>query len=244
MANISDIEAYARGFVKSANAHGVDPVALAKYAQDHATPFTDYAMGGVPRMMLGSNPITAPIAVAADNVGYIAGLMSVADNSHKTILPAAIPGVGGFRMGNRIKTQVLREIADIKKKKEHKDAKPVAHAIAEHLGGGTSMLASLGLGAGIGGLLGKGKGALLGAGIAGGTTIAANLIGTIAAAIKKRRTKEEQIESDKRSVLKKYLVPGTAIYDYWKRMGRSQGEREEVVGKNKDKNENKNKEDK
>jgi hypothetical protein len=100
-------EAYARGFVKAANAHGVDAVELAKYAQDHATPFTDTMMG------------------------------------------------------------------------------------------------------------------------------APNLVGAIAAAIKRRRTKEEQIDSDKKSVLKKYLVPGTAVYDYYKRIGRSQGEREEAKENNK-----------
>lgn len=37
--------------------------------------------------------------------------------------------------------------------------------------------------------------------------------------------------NDEKSVLPKYLVPGMAAYDYYKRIGRSQGDREDDVAK-------------
>lgn len=41
------------------------------------------------------------------------------------------------------------------------------------------------------------------------------------------------MDSDAKSVLMKYLVPGTASYNAWKRYGRSQGDRDENPENNK-----------
>ena len=206
--------------------------ALEKLAQ--ASPATDFVLGRLSTRALGYvNPLAA---ILANNVGYVTGLVSDEDNEQKSVWPAVIPGVGSYRLANRIKTQVKRELRDIEKDKKNEGARPVAHAIAEHIGPATSVLASMGVGAGAGALvenaLNKGRdigggartGAYLGAGVAGAATIAA----MIASAIKRRRSKQEQIESDKGSVLMKYLVPGTGTYDYFKRLGRSQGERDET----------------
>jgi hypothetical protein len=87
------------------------------------------------------------------------------------------------------------------------------------------MLASTGVGAGIGKLLGNaGKGARIGA-VAGSTGL---LAGAILAAISRRRSAREQIENDKKTILKDLLIPGVGAYNISKRMGRSQGDRDEL----------------
>ena len=213
--------------------------ALKKLAQ--STPLSEYFAGIPADTVVGSIPFVGPAISAAP---YFAGLASMPDNSQKGIGMSFLPGVSSFRRGNRIKTQVMRELAQIEKDKKNKDARPVAHAIAEHIGPTTSLLTSAGIGAGLGALLAQSKrdipgvaggGALAGVGVAG----VATLIGMLAAAIKRRRTKQEQIDADKGSLLMKYLVPGTAAYDYHKRLGRSQGERDEAEDEKKNK-ENKN----
>ena len=193
--------------------------ALEKLAQ--STPLSEYFAGIPADFVVGSIPFIGPAFTVAP---YWAGLASAPDNSQKGIGMSFLPGVSSFRRGNRMKTQVMRELAQIENDKKNKDARPVAHAIAEHIGPTTSFLTSAVLGSGLGALLAKRKGALAGAGIAG----VATLIGMLAAAIKRRRTKQEQIDADKGSVLMKYLVPGTGTYDYFKRLGRSQGERDET----------------
>lgn len=213
--------------------------ALEKLAK--ASPATDLVLGNLSTNALRFvNPLAG---IIADNAGYVTGLVSDEDNEQKSVWPAVIPGVGSYRLANRIKTQVKRELRDIEKDKKNEGARPVAHAIAEHIGPVTSALASMGVGAGAGALvekaLNKGRnvgvgavtGSFLGAGVAGVAAIAA----MIASAIKRRRTKQEQIDSDKGSVLMKYLVPGTARYGYLKRLGRSQGEREEAEQEKKNK---------
>ena len=167
------------------------------------------------------------------SAAYIAGLLSKEDNSQKSIGPAFIPGVSSYRLGNRIKTQVKRELRQIEEDEKNKGARPVAHAVAEHLGAGTSMLAPILAGVGIGGAVDGKDGALIGGATGAAAASVATLAGAIAAAIKRRRTAKEQIESDKGSVLAKYLVPGTAVYGKYKRLGRSQGERDEAEAKGK-----------
>lgn len=190
-------------------------------------PVSDVLAGYPGNLLLSAipgGPAVAPIA-------YISGLMGNQDNSQKKVGPAFIPGVSNYRIGNRIKTQVVRELEQIKQDKKNEGARPVAHAVAEHLGSGTSMLIPLLAGTGIGAAVGKERGALNGYIAGAGVGTAATLIGAIAAAIKRRRTAQEQIEADKGSLLAKYLVPGRAAYDYYKRIGRSQGERDEAEGK-------------
>ena len=218
-------ESYIRGFCKAAEAHGVDPQGLAKLA--YSTPASEALSSYVPNItqeliLPGSSFVTS-------NIGYIAGLLADQDNKQKGNGLNFVPGVSGYRTGNRLKTQVLRELEYIKKNKQHQGARPVAHAVAEHLGHLTSTLGTTGVGALLGSLLSKdrGIGASIGANIGAGASAIANLGAAIAAGVKKRRTKEEQVESDKDSLLWKYLVPGSATYGLFKRIGRSQGERDE-----------------
>ena len=143
-------------------------------------------------------------------------------------------------MGNRIKTQVMKEIEAIKKSKKDGDSRPMRHAISEHLGQGTSALAAMLLGGTTGALVGVPKsigsddpvsdrilGGLLGVAAGGFSSLGLDIIGKISAAIRRRRTAKEQIEHDKKSVILNYLVPGFATYNHHKRLGRSQGDIEE-----------------
>lgn len=192
-------------------------------------PVGDVIAGYPGAALLGAVPGGAMVPSAA----YIAGLLSKEDNSQKSIGPAFIPGVSSYRLGNRIKTQVKRELRQIEEDEKNKGARPVAHAVAEHLGAGTSMLAPILAGAGIGGAVDGKNGALIGGATGAAAASVATLAGAIAAAIKRRRTAKEQIEADKGSVLAKYLIPGAAAYGQYKRLGRSQGERDEAEAKGK-----------
>ena len=239
-------QSYINGFCKQAAARGVDPNALAKYASEtmdlKSTPLTDTLARLPADMILGLTPL-APAAGAINSVGTIAGLLADERKGGNENLPwtALIPGASSYRIGNRIKSQVMKEKRDIDKDEKHKGARPVAHAVSEFIGPGTSTMSMAGLGAILGAIANKqdrGLGALIGTGTGAGAALLSSAVASIAAAIKRRRTKEEQIESDKGSLLKKYLVPGVARYDYWKRLGRSQGDRDEADA------EKKNKEDK
>lgn len=198
--------------------------ALRKIAGDKASPL-DEGLAALPASWLMYR--TVPGSYVIDPIAYLAGLADDESNSHKSVSPAFIPGVSAYRAGNRIKTQVSRELRDIASRRKDEGARPVAHAVAEHLGPTTSILASGALGAVIGRLArkgGEGVGGAAGLGIGA----AATLVGMLAGAIRRRRTKQQQIESDKGSLLAKYLVPGLASHDYVKRIGRSQGERDEA----------------
>lgn len=200
-------------------------------ALDKATPETEYAAGLPTETMMSLLPGGGTLT----SLPYLIGLMSKEDNSQRDLNGMSfVPGMSAFSRGNRIKTQIKRELRDIESDSRHKGSRPVAHAIAEHLGPLTSILASAGIGAGIGAALpakkrGKSRrnhaiaGGLLGAGVGS----MGHLASIIAAAVNRRRTKEEQIEADKGSLAAKYLVPGMAQYGRYKRLGRSQGERDE-----------------
>lgn len=204
---------------------GVDPVKLAKYAESESTPISDYALAIPGNIAMASVP---PLSVIPSGA-YIAGLLSdiEGDESKKKQIRALIPGVGSYRMGNRIRSQVLKELDDIEKSKgKHDDASPIAHSVAEHIGPLTSTLTSAAAGAGVG-LVGGPVGAAVG-GVGGGlAALIAQIAALRSAAKDRRRTSEEQIEADKGSVLAKYLIPGKAAYGMYKRLGRSQGDREE-----------------
>lgn len=223
-------ESYARGFVKAAEAHGVDPAMLAKYAAE-STPVTDVALGFPGNILLSGIPGGSAVPGIANLTGLFSDLES--EEGKRKPFRALIPGVSSYRMGNRIRAQVKKELEDIKKDKDAEGARPVAHAIAEYLGNGTSSVLPALAGAVIGGVagsktdLGAGGGSIAGALTGGGLATLGIVAGALAAAIKRRRTKKEQIEADKRSVLAKYLIPGLANYNYYKRIGRSQGDREE-----------------
>ena len=230
-------ESYARGFAKKASESGVDAIKLAQYA----TPITDTALQIPGEAILHNVPgvhLISPIAT-------LVGLASDEDNSQKDMWKSLIPGVGAYRMGNRLKTQIKREQRDIDNNSKYQGASPLSHAISEALGTGTSSLAMAGIGAGLGALASndKKKGTTIGALTGAGVSAAAILAASIAAAIKRRRTKEEQIEHDKGSILKNLLIPGVGTYNSYKRMGRSQGERDEDKN-NKNDNKKTNKQEK
>ena len=232
-------QSYINGFCKQAAENGIDPRALAKLAME-STPFTEYFAAMPAHSLLYSDERTRPIAEAAGDIGYLAGLMSNEDEANRNDISAMsfMPGAYEYNRGRRIKSQVLREMRDVEKDERNKGARPMAHAIAEHFGPATSTLSSLGIGALIGALANKkdrGLGAILGVAGGGAVSLAATLAASIAAAIRRRRTKQEQIDSDKGSVLAKYLVPGLAVYDDYKRVGRSQGDREESSNNKEDK---------
>lgn len=194
--------------------------------EERSTPASEFA-AGLPGSILTN---LVPGGQALDTTAYLAGLLGDEDNRQRSLgIASFMPGVSAFKRGNRIKTQVNRELRDIASNDKYKGARPVAHAVAEHLGPGTSVLASGGLGAVLGSMLSKdkGRGATVGGALGVGAAGLGHLAAMIAAAAKRRRTKEEQIEADKGSLLAKYLVPGKAAYGNLKRLGRSQGERDE-----------------
>jgi hypothetical protein len=214
-------EAYGNGFVEKCAEAGVDPESLVKFAE--ATPLSDFLGAMVGSLVPHAGPL-------ATGIGASAGLLSDDFKEHDSSkLKAFIPGVGGYRLGRRLSSQVKHEQEDARKL-GRKDVSPVAHATAERLGQLTSILASTALGGGLGAMVNKkdrGKGFRVGAGLGAGAASLANLGGLIAAGVKRRRTKEEQLDADSESTLDKYLVPGLATYGASKRMGRSQGDRDE-----------------
>ena len=106
-------ESYIRGFCKAAEAHGVDPKGLAKLA--YSTPVSEALSSFVPN--LAQELILPGSSAVTSNIGYIAGLLADQDNKQKGNGLNFIPGVSRYREGNRIKTQVLRELEYIKKNK-------------------------------------------------------------------------------------------------------------------------------
>lgn len=203
----------------------MDTKSLLKSAQK-STPAGE-VFSGLPGDMLLS---LFPGGHAVNSTAYLAGLLSDEDNRQRDLSGISfVPGMSAFRRGNRIKTQVSRELRDIANDSRYKGARPVAHAVAEHLGPITSALASTGLGAGLGAALSrdKGRGTVVGGALGLGAASLGHVIAAIAAAKSARRTKEEQIEADKGSLAAKYLIPGKGQYGHFKRLGRSQGERDE-----------------
>ena len=150
-----------------------------------------------------------------------------------------IPGVGTYRLARRQRRQLVDDKGD------------APHAISQSFGPFTSTLAALlaggavggtvgaGIGAGVNGadgaVAGGGAGAAIGAGTLGGLALLANLAGgPIAAAITKRRTKEQQKAYANSGTAKEYLIPGVAPYNAWKSLGRTIGESDERQEKDKD----------
>lgn len=132
---------------------------------------------------------------------------------------------GPAGMGAARREQILNEIAEARTDKRHKGSDPKGHAFREGIGTLTSLAASrIGgkvLGLALEKLTGNEHAKLIGdlAGI--GTYAAGTGIGALAAALKRRRTKEEQIEHDKGSTWMDLLIPGVGVYNSFKRTGRA-----------------------
>jgi hypothetical protein len=107
------------------------------------------------------------------------------------------------------------------------------------LGGIPAALLATGVGALGGGIIGAATnnfanddrpalaGATIGAGIGAGAAGVAELVAMIAAAARKRRTKEEQKAYANTGTAKEWLVPGVGTYNYFKSIGRAIGDAEE-----------------
>ena len=135
-------------------------------------------------------------------------------------MPSALsmfPVVGGSKIGLR-----LRGVAE--ESREDEAESPIANLAAEYLGHGTSLILPALLGA----YLGRDSGHEL-VGALGGAALPM-VAGGLAAAVTKRRTKQEQTDSETtRRALLKYLVPGLGTYDRFKRYGRSKDWDDEVT---------------
>ena len=176
----------------------------------------------LPTYVAGQIPLLGILPSLAGMGGSIGGLVvkPKGDKNPETQASNLIPGVGQFRLAQR-----SRRMADM----SERAGKPgIANLIAEKLGPMTSSLVGAGAGA-LGGLgiaaaaggdtAAKGVGAGVGAGVG---VAAPLLIAALAAAIKRRRTNAEQVASDTTGrAVAKYLVPGLATYDDFKRLGAS-----------------------
>ena len=131
--------------------------------------------------------------------------------------------------------QIIDEQASAISDDRYKDSDPKEHALSEALGIGASIWAAKANGGVIGGLISKlrgkdfGSGARIGSKIGTGVGMVATLAGAIYAAMTKRRTREEQLEHDRGSLLSSLLMPGVGIYNSFKRQGRAFANDEERI---------------
>lgn len=178
-----------------------------------------------------------PVAGAAP-FAHLAGLLTEPDNKNTEAWQSLIPLVADYRTGHRIRSQVETQ-------NKRFGGKGTANAVSEYVGKPLSILTPTALGAIIGALARKNaskrdviNGSVIGAatGAAGG--MLARLAGDITAAVNKRRTAEEQAKHDKKIHLENYLIPGMADYNFSKRIGRSQGDRDESSNNKSKKNKN------
>jgi hypothetical protein len=127
-----------------------------------------------------------------------------------------IPGLGGYRVGNRLRRVTEESRAD-------GASKPYAKLVSEQVGPITSSLLPAVGGIALGHKLSDGNPITTGlSGVAAGY-IVPSALGSLLAAIKAHRTKGEQtkVDSSRGQVATDYLVPGAAVYDGWKRYGRT-----------------------
>lgn len=177
-----------------------------------------------------SSLIPLPVAVKGTIAGYIEH-----DGSRDSA--SYLPGGLSYNFSKRIQNQVKEQEARALKKKLQSRAR--ANAAGEILGGVSSTILPTLLATGIGASIGassagdgnRGSGALAGS-VAGaltglGITATAGLVGAITAAVSRRRTAEEQMQHDTSHHVSNWIVPGVSAYNYYKRLGRSQGDLEE-----------------
>lgn len=216
-----------------------------------ASPISDALVGGASNVILSSLiPGAAPVVNVANAAGYLGGLfqdpmteeqredMNQNDHWAKSI----IPGVAGYKIQRR-----RRAIA-----KELGGGMGLEKPLSEQIGPLTSSIISVLLGAAGGGVIGANiddvdkvggtlEGTMMGAAAGLGAVGVSHLVGTIAAAIRKRRTKQEQqeYETDTGATVANYLVPGLTTYNSYKNLGYMQGEYEEQKARRSSGKENK-----
>jgi hypothetical protein len=225
-----DKQAYEQGFLNKCTERNADPAYVVKTADRLAREFGAGMVGALP-FAIGQHliPGIGVIGDSASTAGSLTGLLRGSDKANieqdlgRSAWRSAIPGYGSYRMAHR-----ARAVADESDRRggEH----PYANLVAERLSSLTAILAGAGVGAGAGALAGDKmptlwgghsnveSGAIAGAGIAA----VIPLITSTVAAIRKRRTLDEQadVEGGGRA-LAKYVVPGLGMYDSWKRLGAS-----------------------
>lgn len=200
-----------------------------------STPLTEGLMGVVPTAALSSVGLGG-LSNLADLGGTIAGY-----TSNLTDTPSAValaPGGRGYLWAQRMKKQIKNQGARAAKRGLEDSA--TSNLVSEHLGGVTSTLLPMALGALVGGFAGakhpdkdetRAQSALGGsifgmlAGL--GISLSGRAVGAIAAAIRRRRTAEEQMQHDTSHSAYNWFIPGASTYNYYKRLGRSQGDIEE-----------------
>ena len=207
---------YRQGFVARCKAQGVAPKVLLKWAkaQDTAHKQADrlveeYARSVVPEAALAGLPTVAPgvgniIARLVGNAGDMSPQEYRASNPARNYIPFH----RSYAMGQRSK-MVARESE--RRGAKHHAANLLAEVLAPEL--------HMGLGAATGyALTGTRKGTAIGAGLG----LAPSMLTSIAAALTKRRSLAHQARRNTagRAALK-WLVPGMANYDMWKRLGAS-----------------------
>lgn len=190
------------------------------------TPAQEYAV----QYLHGLNPF----GIASNISGIIKAIKDPPqENAAKKGKDNLMPSVGAYRMVSRIKSQAYAQ-----------DAKHNGHAknnyLSELLGSWTSGAIPTILGGAIGAYLTKDKlfndklkatdrmmGTLKGVGLGLTVSTLANLAGLIGSTITRRRTEKEQIKHDARRHWEEWLIPGIAMYNKGKRLGRSEGDYEE-----------------
>lgn len=200
-----------------------------------STPLSEGLLGAVPSVALSSVGLRG-LSNLAELGGTIAGYTSDLTDTPPAV--ALAPGGRGYLWAQRMKKQIKNQEARAAKR-GLKD-RATSNLVSEHLGGLTSTALHMALGALAGGIAGarypgkdtdRTQGALGGsifgmlAGL--GLSLTGRAVGAIAAAIKRRRTAEEQMQHDTSHSAYNWFIPGTSTYNYYKRLGRSQGDIEE-----------------
>ena len=188
-------------------------------------------LGGIPsQMVLGTTGIGSAVGSATAAGGLLHGALSdmpTAEdikNINKDWGMSFIPGVGASRM--------LRRMRYNARKAKHGEGNIAGEILPGYLTSTVAGAAGGGLiGAGLGGWLGGKEGAALGGGVglAAGSLVSAAiapLAASIAAAITRRRTQQEQLAHDNELNVSNWLIPGVSFYNYWKRIGRLREEQD------------------
>lgn len=190
------------------------------------TPAQEYAT----QYLHGMNPF----GVFANISGIVKAIKDPPqENAAKDGADNLMPSVGSYRMVSRIKSQAY---AQDKKHKGHATDNYLSELLGTFTSGATPTI----IGGLVGAYLTKGKlmdssspwkerlaGVGGGAGIGVAVATAANLVGLIGSTISKRRTEMQQVDHDKRRRWEEWFVPGIAMYNKGKRLGRSEGDYDE-----------------